>query len=188
MPQYIYKHPTEEKYVEVVQHMLDKHEFFDTDGLEWKRVFTVPQAIVSAGSEVDPFDTRKHVEKTGNMKGSMGDLFDFAKEMSERRAHKLGHEDPVKRKFLDDYAKKTGTKHLDDLPKKIETKDAVIDLTKPMELPKGGVYDMPVVTETTSSYSKKNKKNKKKKYGCYQFPIATLDQPLFPPPTHPVQT
>ena len=149
MPQYLYKHPEKDQYIEVTQRMLEKHEFIDTDGVEWKRVFTVPQAVVSAGSEVDPFDIKSHVAKTGQMKGTMGDLFDFAREQSERRADRLGHEDPLKRKFLNDYHKRTGSKHLDDLPKKIETKHATIDLTKPMELPKGGAYSLPTTTTTS---------------------------------------
>ena len=147
MPAYLYKHPEEDQYVEVIQGMNDKHEFFDHNGLEWKRVFTVPQAIISAGSEVDPFNQKQQVEKTGQMKGTMGDLYDFSREMSERRAEKLGYEDPVRRKFLNDYHKRTGSKHLDDIPKKIETKHATIDLSKPFELPKGGAYDLPTTVE-----------------------------------------
>ncbi len=127
MPQYLYKHPTEEKYVEVIQRMTEKHVFFDVDGLEWARVFTIPQAIISSTSEMDPFKISDHVRKTGNMKGTIGDLWDIGREMSERREDKLGHEDPVKRKYFDDYKKKNGCKHYHDTVKKIETKHATIE-------------------------------------------------------------
>lgn len=139
MPLYLYKHPSEEKYVEVVQGMNDKHEFFDSDGVEWERRWTVPYASVS--SQIDPFDRRKQIEKTGNMKGTVGDLWDFSREMSEMREDKLGHEDPVKRKYFDDYEKRNKVKHTKDRPTKIETKHATIDLSNPLKTPKLSIPD-----------------------------------------------
>ena len=131
MPRYIYKHPEKEEYVEVTQTMSEEHVFFDFTGLKWKRVFTVPYAAVSSLSSLDPFDTKAHVDKTGEMKGTMGDLFAVSKEMSERRSEKLGHEDPVKRQLFEKYKQDNNCKHYNDRPDKIETKHAIIDFTAP---------------------------------------------------------
>ena len=40
MPSYIYKHPEEEKYIEVIQSMNEEHIYFDESGLQWQRVWT----------------------------------------------------------------------------------------------------------------------------------------------------
>jgi hypothetical protein len=62
------------------------------------------------------------------MSGKYGDLLDYSSELSDRRAALAGGEDPLKRKYFNDYKKKTnGKKHLKDMPKKIETKGATIE-------------------------------------------------------------
>jgi hypothetical protein len=61
------------------------------------------------------------------MKGTYGDLLDYSAELSEKRASKDG-EDPLKRKYFEEYKKKRGgKKHLKDVPKKIETKNYKIE-------------------------------------------------------------
>ena len=128
MPEYLYKNPQTGEVKGVIQTMREEHVFIDEEGLEWKRVYTSPNASIDSLSNTNPFDTRAHVNKTGAMKGSLGDLFNVSKEMSERREQKLGHEDPVKRQFFKDYQKKNnGAKHFSDRPDKIETKHAIID-------------------------------------------------------------
>lgn len=65
------------------------------------RIFTSPQANIDA--KIDPWDINKAVEKTGKNKGNLGDLWDRAKEMSEKRG---GEEcDPLYKKATDNYAK-----------------------------------------------------------------------------------
>ena len=128
MPEYLYKNPQTGEVKGVIQTMREEHVFVDEEGLEWKRVYTSPNASIDSLSNTDPFDTRAHTEKTGKMKGTMGDLFSISKEMSERRQDKIGAEDPIKRKFFNDYKEKNnGTKHFHDRPDKIETKNAIID-------------------------------------------------------------
>lgn len=130
MPQYTYLNEETGETVDVIQTMREEHRYFGEDGKEWKRVFYSPNASVNSLSNTNPFDTRSHVEKTGQMKGSLGDLFNISKEMSERRQDKIGGEDPVKRKFFNDYKEKNnGAKHFHDRPDKIETKHATIDFT-----------------------------------------------------------
>ena len=123
MPIYIYKHPTEEEYEEVVQSMNDPHTY-SKDGVEWERVFFAPNMAISASD--DPFSANNYVEKPANMKGTVGDLLDYSAELSERRAEANGGVDPVKQKYFRNYEKKTGKKHLAD-KKSYESKNVRID-------------------------------------------------------------
>ena len=114
MPIYIYKHPSEEKYVEIVQSMNDEHVHFDEDGLQWKRVWSNPQ--LNCESNIDPFDNVSFIEKTGKMKGSFGDVQDYSKELSEQRKKMNNGVDPVQKKYFENYSKKRkGAKHSSEL-------------------------------------------------------------------------
>jgi hypothetical protein len=128
MPIYIYKHPRKEEYEEVVQSMNEPHTF-SKEGVEWKRVFLSPNAAISAND--DPFNGNNYVEKTANMKGTVGDLMDYSAELSQKRAEACGGVDPIKQKSLGDYSKRTGGKiHPSELGKKkiFESKDIKVDL------------------------------------------------------------
>lgn len=114
MPIYIYKHPSEEEYTEVLQTMAEDHVYFDSDGLEWKRVFTVPNASID--SQIDPHSSKEFINKTANKKGSMGDIMDYSKDLSLQRAEANGGIDPIKEKYYKDYAsKRKGAKHIDQM-------------------------------------------------------------------------
>lgn len=114
MPVYIYKNPETEEYIEVVQTMLEDHVYFDSDGLEWKRVFTIPNASID--SQIDPYSSKEFIQKTENKKGTIGDMMDYSKEMSLSRADKNGGIDPVKEKYYKDYSsKRKGAKHIDQM-------------------------------------------------------------------------
>lgn len=106
MPEYIYKHPDKEEYISIIQSMNEEHSYQDDDGLSWKRVLTCPKLNID--SDVDPFSQRQYLDKTSNMKGSVGDLMDQSRELSEKRAAIYGGEDPIKRKKLDDWSAKRG--------------------------------------------------------------------------------
>ena len=124
MPIYTYKHPTEERYEEVLQGMNDSHTY-SKDGVEWQRVFHVPNAAISSSD--DPFNSNSFVEKTANMKGTIGDMMDYSSELSQKRAEKSGGVDPVKKKHFENYEKAVGKKHLADKPKSFENKSVKID-------------------------------------------------------------
>jgi hypothetical protein len=118
------------KIKDVVMSMKDYKPYRGEDGTEdfWERIYDLPQVNIGNAKVVDPFDNKAYVNKTGNLRGTYGDLLDYSSELSERRAEKAGGEDPLKRKYFDDYKKKTGgKKHLKDRPKKIETKNATIE-------------------------------------------------------------
>jgi len=126
MPIYIFKHPETEEYKEIVQTMNEDHVYFDESGLQWKRVFTIPNASID--TKEDAWDHNHFVEKTGKMKGTVGDVLDYSSELSAKRAEASGGEDPIKRKAFDDYQKRTGKKHLSDKKKTIETSRIKVDL------------------------------------------------------------
>ena len=116
MPIYVYKHPEKEEYIEVLQGMNDEH-VYEQDGLAWERVFLAPNASID--SAVDPFNGRQFVETTANRKGTVGDMLDYSKELSERRADKNGGVDPVKQNYFKKYSDaRGGAKH----PKEIREK------------------------------------------------------------------
>lgn len=112
MPLYTYEHPETGEMVELIQGMNDKHIHIDSDGVEWRRVFHIPQASID--SSIDPFSNQAFKEKTGQDKGTMGDIIDRSKEMSQRRKDKLGY-DPIQQKYFKEYKdKRRGIKHPQD--------------------------------------------------------------------------
>lgn len=92
MPYYLFSHPKTEEIREIFFHMNDEKVYIDEDGLQWKREYVVPQASIDAN--IDPFSSRAFVEKTRKA-GTVGELFDLSKEMSEKRGGKKN--DPIKR-------------------------------------------------------------------------------------------
>lgn len=118
------------KIIDIVMPMKDYQHYKGENGDEdcWERVYDLPQVNIGNAKVVDPFDNKAFVDKTGKMSGKYGDLLDYSAELSDKRAALAGGEDPLKRKYFDDYKKKTnGKKHLKDIPKKIDTKNATIE-------------------------------------------------------------
>ena len=116
MPIYVYKHPEKEEYIEVLQGMNDEH-VYEQDGLVWERVFLAPNASID--SHIDPFNGRQFVDNTAAKKGTVGDMLDYSKELSQKRAEKNAGVDPVKQKFYKNYSEsRGGAKH----PKEIREK------------------------------------------------------------------
>lgn len=114
MPIYIYKHPTKDQHIEVIQSMKEEHVYFDEDNLQWQRVWSNPQ--LNCESNMDPFDNVSFIEKTGKMKGSFGDVQDYSKELSDKRKNMNNGVDPVQQKYFNDYSKKRkGAKHATEL-------------------------------------------------------------------------
>ena len=127
---YQFKNKKTGKIVDIVMSMKDYRPYRGKSDNEdhWERVYDVPQVNIGNATVVDPFDNKAFVNKTGGMTGKYGDLLDYSSELSDRRAALAGGEDPLKRKYFDDYKKKTnGKKHIKDIPKKIETKNARIE-------------------------------------------------------------
>jgi hypothetical protein len=127
---YQFKNKKNGKIIDVVMSMKDYKPYRGEKGNEdfWERIYDVPQVNLGDAKIVDPFDNKAFVNKTGNMSGRYGDLLDYSSELSDRRAALAGGEDPLKRKYFNDYKKKTnGKKHVKDRPKKIDMKNATIE-------------------------------------------------------------
>ena len=105
MPIYVYKHPDEEEFREVLQGMNDEHVYEEED-VEWKRVFLSPNASID--NSIDPFNNQQFIDATYKKKGTVGNMIDLSAELSSKRAEKAGGIDPVKEKFYRNYAKERG--------------------------------------------------------------------------------
>jgi len=130
---YSFVHTVTGETKEVEMPMSEYKAYQGEDGTDdkWQRVYDTPQVNIGnyVAKKVDPWDNKQFVNRTGNMKGTYGDLQDFSAQMSEQRAKEsVTGEDPVKRKHFDKYEKKTGKKHLKDMPTVIETKNVKIEL------------------------------------------------------------
>ena len=111
---YIYKHPSEERYIELIQSMNDEHVFFDESGLQWERVWTVPNMGID--TKINPLSEQKFLDKTAKS-GTYGDLLDRSKEWSHMRAEKNGGVDPVEKAANEKWSKERGGRKL---PKKFK--------------------------------------------------------------------
>ena len=108
MPEYIYEHPETGEQVVVLQSVHEEH-VYEIEGVEYNRVYTVPNASID--TQIDPHSAKDFREKA---KGSIGDLWDQSAEASSKRKERHGH-DPVKKKFFEDYSKsRKGVKHPQD--------------------------------------------------------------------------
>jgi hypothetical protein len=107
MPIYLFQDPRTEKIVEVIQGMNEKHVFFDEDGVEYNRIYTIPSSSID--SKIDPFSSKDFADKTRNKKGTVGDLLNMSKELSEKRGGDKS--DPVLKNYFSSYEKEKGVRH-----------------------------------------------------------------------------
>lgn len=108
MPLYTFEHPTTGEQQDVLFGMNDDKSYTDGDGISWLRVWHSPETSIDAN--IDPFSSRQYLEKT-NKRGTVGELEQRSRDLSEQRANKLGY-DPVKKKYFENYSKKrNGLKH-----------------------------------------------------------------------------
>ena len=103
MPEYLYENPDTGEIIKIIQSVSEDHTYSE-DGVEFDRVFTVPNMSVDAAA--DPFSAEQFRQKTKNMKGSMGDMWDYSKELSEKRKSITGTEDPIRKKAEKKYSEK----------------------------------------------------------------------------------
>jgi len=131
---YTFKNTKTGETKEVEMSMKNYKPYKGEDGNEdnWERVYEIPQVNmgVSTAKSIDPWDNNSFVNRTKEMKGTYGELLDHAKELSDQRAKQsLTGEDPVKRKYLDNYSKERGgKKHSSEMKKTFENKHIKIDL------------------------------------------------------------
>ena len=129
MPLYLYQNEKTGEIKEILQSMNEVHEYNGEKGSEksWKRIFTIPQASID--TKQDPFSTNDFLDRTKSKKGTYGNMMDYSKELSEKRASVMGGVDPVKQNYYKEYSKnRRGAKHPDTFKKSFETKNVRIDL------------------------------------------------------------
>jgi hypothetical protein len=103
MPNYLFKNPNTGAIVQVFQFMNEEHVYFE-NGIQYERIYTVPNASID--SEINPNSSTQFVEKTGKMKGTLGEIWDYSQELSQKRAKEHGGEDPLRKKAEEKYSKK----------------------------------------------------------------------------------
>ena len=74
MPIYLFSNPKTNKIKHIFQEMNAEHTYSE-DGVMFERVYTVPNATID--SQIDPFSSQKFIEKTGTMKGTLGEIWDY---------------------------------------------------------------------------------------------------------------
>jgi predicted nucleic acid-binding Zn ribbon protein len=129
MPLYLYQNEKTGEIREILQSMNEVHEYNGEKGSEksWKRIFTIPQASID--TKQDPFSTNDFLDRTKSKKGTYGNMLDYSKELSEKRASVMGGVDPVKQNYYKEYSKnRRGAKHPDTFKKTFETKNVKIEL------------------------------------------------------------
>ena len=111
MPIYQFKNPETEEVIEVIQSMKDRHVHVDKDGLEWERVFCIPNSSIDTKMDGS---LEGFMRKTQNKSGTLGDLEDMSREASEIRKKEQG-QDKVQKKHFKAYSEKRhGMKHQKD--------------------------------------------------------------------------
>jgi len=124
MPIYLYQNINTGEVREVMQGMNEKHEYYgDEQAPEncWHRIYTVPTASID--TKQDPFSSNQFLDVTKSKKGTYGNMLDYSRELSEKRASIIGGPDPIKEKYYEQYSKdRRGAKHPDKIPKVFENK------------------------------------------------------------------
>ena len=111
MPIYLFKNPETEEVIEVLQSMKEEHKYTDSNGLEWDRVFTSPNAAVDCSQDGSMESFMKY---TKDKKGTMGEIWEASREASQIRENREG-KDTVKKEHFKKYSKKRrGMKHQQD--------------------------------------------------------------------------
>lgn len=110
MPIYTYQHPNNGQTIDVNQSMSEEHVYFDENGVKWDRVFY--PVTFAFDTKVDPHDPKAFVKKT-EKGGTIGDIMDLSKEMSERRGGDKN--DEVKVKYSQEKEKKLNDRRLSNL-------------------------------------------------------------------------
>lgn len=110
MPFYTFENPKTGETVDIFFHMNDHKSYKDNSGLEWKRVFY--PTCFAFDTQIDPHDPRAFVKKT-EKNGTLGDIMDLSKEMSEKRGGVKN--DEVKVKYDKDKESKLNKRRLENL-------------------------------------------------------------------------
>ena len=81
----------------------------DHEGGKWRRIPTLPYA--AQDTQINPDSAADFVRKTGQMKGTWGDLEKMSAEMSAKRAAKNNNVDPIAERYYEKHKATTGLEH-----------------------------------------------------------------------------
>lgn len=109
MPIYVFENTETKEIKEVFLPINSDKKYYGDSGTEkdWVRVYLPPN--ISLDTKIDPYSSSDFVKKTAQKKGTIGDLIDKSKELSEARGG--SNSDPVLKKYFSDYVSKNGVKH-----------------------------------------------------------------------------
>ena len=126
MPLYVFENPETGEIKDIFFHMNDEKEYIDENQLKWTRIYGNPQ--LSTTSSIDPWSNDDFVNKTADMKGTVGDLLDRSAELSSKRAEQHNGVDPLKSEYFKKYSKeRQGAKHPQEKGKIYESKNVKIE-------------------------------------------------------------
>ena len=102
MPNYLFENDKTKEVKEFFFHMNDEKIVRG-----WTRILTVPNTSID--TQINPNSSSDFINNTKGKNYSIGDLWSKSAELSEKRGG--DDNDPVKKKALDSYKKKTGKPH-----------------------------------------------------------------------------
>ena len=105
MPIYTYKNPKTEKTIEVMQSMTDKHEFTDSEGVVYERVFECLN--LSSDESIDAFSEKDFADKTRKENYNLGEMWDVSNQLSEKRKSITGKDHVKEKNLINKYEKRT---------------------------------------------------------------------------------
>jgi len=105
MPIYQYRHPEQPIVIDIFQKMNEPHVYTDDEGVEWIRVWSVPNASVDSLAN-DPWSSKDFKKNTEQKNCTMGELWDRSKELSDMRKSQNNGVDPIKEKYEKQYSEK----------------------------------------------------------------------------------
>ena len=81
---------------------MNEDHVYEENGVRFERLFTIPSASIDQNIDT----AQKFVEKTANMRGTLGEIWDYSQELSDKRAKDNGGVDPIREKAENSYSKK----------------------------------------------------------------------------------
>jgi hypothetical protein len=105
MPIYLFEHPKTGHVKEIFLPINGAIQYIDDENIKWQRLYTVP--TIGIDTKIDPYSKKAFLNKTQKA-GTVGDLFDLSKELSEKRGGSKN--DPVKKDYTKEWKKKRNKK------------------------------------------------------------------------------
>mgnify|MGYP001561240793 CR=1 FL=1 len=119
MPFYTYTTEDSKLSQDLFYHMTDEkpQEFVDEFNVKWVRDWGASRVQGVVDGKINAYSKSAFVEKTGKMKGNIGNLMDLSKELSQKRAKESDTgKDPVAVAARENWSKERGGRRFPDKP------------------------------------------------------------------------